>query len=71
MIKLTNGVEFRIKWAAPNVPYIEFGDNRIYLRKVDIKAIRQELNDFMTYYKEDFTPDTIHYYLESDERNDD
>jgi hypothetical protein len=79
MVKLSDGVEFRIKWAAAHVPYIDFytpgtpdaSSNRIFLRKVDVKAIRKELNSFMKFYAEDFTPETINEYLEEDGRQDD
>lgn len=59
MIKLTDDVEFSIKWLGPNTPYIEFGDVRIVLSKADLKKVRKELNDFIAYYQESFTKENI------------
>ncbi len=59
MITLSDDVDFRIKWLGPNTPYIEFGDVRITLSKADLKKVRKELNDFMTFYKESFTKENI------------
>jgi hypothetical protein len=59
MVKLSDDVDFRIKWLGPNTPYIEFGDVRIYLSKADVKKVRKELNDFITFYSESFTKENI------------
>jgi hypothetical protein len=73
MINLSNNVEFRVKWAGPNTPYIEFDkdgiENRITLSKSDIKAVAKKLRDFMTFYKEDFSPERVNLTDEDDWRD--
>ena len=63
MINLSNDVEFRVKWAGPNTPYIEFDtdgvENRIFLSKADLKAVRNEISNFMTFYGDSFTKERI------------
>ena len=65
MIRLSDNREFRIKWAGPNTPYVDIcsvgADSgvRIFLSKVDVKNVRNELSDFMEFYNDGFTVKNI------------
>jgi hypothetical protein len=63
-VKLTRGDTFTIKWAAANLPYIDFDDgvnvsNRIFLNKEDVVTIIKEMKEFVDYYATDFTEDNV------------
>jgi hypothetical protein len=51
-----------VKWAGPNTPFISLNgsDERLYLSKEELVALYIELNDFIEFYKENFTADRIH-----------
>lgn len=67
MTKLSKDREFRIKWACTNMPYIDFanvdGDdkisNRIFLTKNDVVTIIKEMQEFVDFYKQEFSPSRI------------
>lgn len=62
--KLKNNTEFRIKWACTNLPYIDFDDgvnvsNRIFLKKSDVVAIINAMQEFVAFYHDEFSADRI------------
>lgn len=54
---------FTVKWAAPNTLYIrsnkENDDNRLYMSKVELISLRDEINEFIEYYSTDFSKANI------------
>ena len=58
MTKLTH-----VKWISSNLPVIILNrnDNRLYVTKLELKELRDEIDKFITYYKEDFEETNINY----------
>jgi hypothetical protein len=54
---------YTVKWAGPNTPLIRANDKdddtRIYLSKIELIQLRDEIDSFIEYYKESFTKETI------------
>lgn len=68
---LSNGTSFNVKWACANLPFIDFGNNvakstRIFLTKTDIVKIIDELQEFVAFYSDDFSPDQIAWTIDAD-----
>ena len=59
--KLSDGVECRVKWAAPNTPYVEIDGTRYYFTKRDYIEFSDMLNQFVKNYWDDFSPGRIDY----------
>jgi hypothetical protein len=51
MSKLTH-----VKWISSNLPVVivNRNDARLYLTKLELKELRDEIDEFIAYYKEDF-----------------
>ncbi len=56
MSKLTH-----VKWIGPNDPIVIVNRNnaRLYLTKRELMHLAKEINEFVTYYKEDFSEGRI------------
>jgi len=52
-----------VKWISSNLPVIILNrnDNRLYVTKLELKELRDEIDKFITYYKEDFEETNINY----------
>lgn len=53
--------QVRVKWMAGNMPVIVVHrtDSRLYLTKRELVAIKEEIESFVDYYKDDFTEDRL------------
>lgn len=51
----------KIKWYAPNGVSVTIDDKQVFLTKRELRSLRDNILDFMHFYKEDFTPETIDY----------
>lgn len=51
----------RVKWIAGNMPVIVVrrNDARLYITKRELVAIKEEIESFVEYYKDDFTEERI------------
>lgn len=49
----------RIKWIGDGNAYIEADKERLSLNKMQMKSLQKELNNFINYYSEDFSPDQL------------
>ena len=58
MSKLTH-----VKWISSNLPVIMLkrNDDRLYLTKLELKELRDEIDEFIEYYKEDFEEPNINW----------
>jgi hypothetical protein len=56
MAKLTH-----VRWVGPNDPTIRIirNDARLYLTKRELVDLMKEIEEFVNYYREDFTSDRI------------
>jgi len=52
-----------VKWAGPNTPYIsiERTGERVYPTKREILAMLQEIQEFVEYYKDNFSEGRLDY----------
>lgn len=76
MAKLTH-----VKWISSNIPAILLNrnDDRLYLTKLELKELRDEIDEFIKYYKEDFEEpninwddrDEIEYHFEDEDEQHD
>lgn len=49
-----------IKWIGDGNAYIEVDDERLYLNKLQLTSLKNELSSFIHYYAEDFSPKALH-----------
>ena len=58
MTKLTN-----VKWAGPNTPYIKLTNSsrQLILSKTELKDLRDQIDIFMDFYKQDFEGPNIEW----------
>lgn len=51
----------KVKWIGPNDPMIRIvrNDARLYLTKRELYELRDEIDDFISYYRENFTKERI------------
>lgn len=58
MSKLTH-----VKWISSNLPVIMLNrnDSRLYVTKLELKELRDEIDEFIAYYKEDFEEPNINW----------
>lgn len=51
----------RVKWCCANLPMIiqDRLDKRLYLTKRELSDLRDEISEFIEYYKDDFSEDQI------------
>lgn len=58
MSKLTH-----VKWISSNLPVIMLNrnDNRLYVTKLELKELRNEIDEFIAYYKEDFEEPNVNW----------
>ena len=58
MTKLTN-----VKWAGPNTPYIRLTNSQrqLILSKSELKELRDQIDVFMDFYKQDFEQPNIEW----------
>lgn len=48
--------EVRVKWIGDGNLYIECGEERLYLNKLQLKDLQRQVSSFISYYGEDFSP---------------
>lgn len=49
----------RIKWIGDGNAYIEADNERLYLNKLQLQSLKEELNWFISYYADDFSPKNL------------
>lgn len=49
-----------IKWIGDGNAYLEIEKQKIYLNKLQLKSLQQEITWFINYYGEDFSPKQLH-----------
>lgn len=60
----------KVKWAGGGVAYIECDNERLYLNKLQLKSLEQELGGFIRYYDKDFSHRELRMFRNSsDEEN--
>ena len=60
----------KVKWAGGGVAYIECDNERLYLNKLQLKSLEQELSGFIRYYDKDFSHRELRMFRNSsDEEN--
>ncbi len=52
-----------VKWISSNLPVIMLNrnDDRLYVTKLELKELRDEIDEFITYYKADFEEPNINW----------
>jgi hypothetical protein len=52
-----------IKWISSNLPVIMLNrnDDRLYVTKLELKELRDEIDEFIIYYKADFEEPNINW----------
>jgi len=73
-IVIDDDIKFTIKWACKNLPYIDFDDgvnvsNRIFLSKASLVAIIKEMQGFVDFYADEFSPKKINEKMFDEDYN--